>query len=374
MFKREILQPDDCRKLGAGSHGPVWVYRYKSSKHPWTLCVGTQAEPKSGKLSLGGFRIVPAERAALPGFDPAKEAVGLACGMSEKVYWSKVAKVGGPLGLQNLERITGGKCVLLPSAGARVGEAGDIELLEFALSCLKDMEEVSGAYLVTGQDLGHGMMSDKKNSSLQYMADRFRGCVVADTGKPTGSGNFYVLKGMLGALGLSLADSKIGFIGAGNVGRYVLDQARLHGAAISAVEPNAKVREQLSALGVEVAETSTKQSLLASEIDALVLNANGGSLDDQSIEKIIANQRIKIICGSENLVCPNPDGPMRLQAAGKHFAPTELCGMMGYLTAVEEYLSRAAGTALSMDALFEASKKLEEVGKRIITGEFSLEY
>lgn len=373
MFKREILEPKDCQKLSSAAHGPVWVYRYTAEEKPWVLCIATQAEPNSGKLSLGGFRIVPAERASIAGFDPAVEAIGLACGMSEKVYWSKAATVGGPLGIQNLPRITGGKCVLLPSKGYRVGEPGDKELLDFAIECLKDMESVSGVNVVTGQDLGHGLMSSGECSSLKYMVDRFRGSTLADTGKPTGSGNFYILKGMLRGLGIDLKSASLGFIGAGNVGRLIVERSLAAGAKAFVVENNPQTRKELAEMGAVVFEPKDKAKLLSEAIDAVVLNANGGSLDLESIAIINSNPRLKIVCGSENLVCPDPSGPSLLAKAGKVFAPTELCGMMGYLTAVEDYLSRQSKKELNLDVLFEASKKLEVVGERITKGEFSTE-
>src|SRR5690606_23320166 len=142
----------------------------------------THGEKGSGKLSLGGFRIVPEARAATPEFDPGREAIGLALGMEEKIFWSRLVKVAGPLGKGELHRVVGGKCVLLPTKVARVGEPDDRELLNFAIDAMKDFEDFSGVYLVTGQDLGHGTMSDGHTSSLEFLSSNFRGSVIADTG------------------------------------------------------------------------------------------------------------------------------------------------------------------------------------------------
>jgi len=97
-------------------------------------------------------------------------------------------------------------------------------------------------------------------------------------------------------------------------------------------------------------------------MDVLVLNAAGGSLDHQAIELCAANERLKIVCGSENLAMPDPDGAVTLQRAHKTYCPTELGGMMGYLTAVEEYLAHVEGEPFRVETLLEAARALEPVG------------
>jgi hypothetical protein len=51
-----------------------------------------------------------------------------------------------------------------------------------------------------------------------------------------------------------------------------------------------------------------------------------------------------------------------LQRARKVYCPTELGGMMGYLTAVEEYLAHVEGQAFDMETLFTAAHRLELAG------------
>jgi len=226
--KREVLEPSATLKLAPPLHGPippeaqVWVYRYTHATRGWRFSIATLGEPQSQKLSLGGFRIVPEARAALPGFDTDREAIGLALGMEEKVYWSRILKVGGTLAQRNLARIVGGKCVLLPSKGSRIGEPLDRELLDFALECFHDMENCSGVNLVTGQDLGHGMLSDGLTSSLQYLNARFKGAITADTSRPTGEGNYYFLLGALRAFAVPVKASVLALIGVGNIGDHLL--------------------------------------------------------------------------------------------------------------------------------------------------------
>jgi hypothetical protein len=55
-----------------------------------------------------------------------------------------------------------------------------------------------------------------------------------------------------------------------------------------------------------------------------------------------------------------------LLAGHKAFAPTELGGMMGYLTAVEEYLSARAGQPFELQAVLDAARRLEEVGREVM--------
>ena len=118
-----IIEPAGAARLApdlSSGMPKLWVYRYVHPFTRWRLSIATHAEPGSQKLSLGGFRIAPEARTSSPGFDSDREAVGLAIGMEEKVYWSRLLGIGGPLARKNLARIVGGKCVLHPTPEARV--------------------------------------------------------------------------------------------------------------------------------------------------------------------------------------------------------------------------------------------------------------
>ncbi|MEP7000620.1 MAG: hypothetical protein ABI969_09090 [bacterium] len=360
----ETLRPIDTAKLvpELARHGNagVWVYRYTEATSGWRLSIATFAEPGSRKLSLGGFRIAPEARTSSPGFDSDREAIGLAMGMEEKVYWSRLMHVGGPLALRDTSRIVGGKCVLHPTPDARVGQPRDRELLDFAIACFQDVEARAGFSLTTGQDLGHGVMSDGVTSSLEYLNARFTGSVVVDTSKPTGEGNFFVLAGMLRGADVSVEHATVGLIGCGNIGMHVLGRLRERGAAMIALESSATRREEIAALGIPVFAPEEKEEFLRRPMDAVVVNASGGSLDSQSVALIAANDRLRIVCGSENLVMPDhAAGSEALRVARKAYAPTELGGMMGYLTAVEEYLARGEGVPFDVQTMMLAAKKLD---------------
>ena len=85
MLAPTILRPIDVARafpdLGKFQTPGIWVYRYTDPTTGWRLSIATCAEPGSAKLSLGGFRIVPEERASVPDFDSDREAVSLAVGM-----------------------------------------------------------------------------------------------------------------------------------------------------------------------------------------------------------------------------------------------------------------------------------------------------
>ena len=132
------------------------------------------------------------------------------------------------------------------TADARIGKPRDRELLDFAIECLIDCNRSAGIRITTGQDLGHGTMSDGRTASLQYLNRGFRGSVVADTSKPTGEGNYFVLVGMLRAFELSLRQATIGLIGAGNIGMHVAQRVRGEGARAVAVELRPERRAQLA--------------------------------------------------------------------------------------------------------------------------------
>ena len=341
----------------------VWVYRYVGP-NGWRLSIATHAEPGSNKLSLGGFRIAPLERTEEPGFDSDVEAIGLGMGMEEKVHWSRVVGVGGPLTRQGMGAIVGGKCVLHPTADARVGQPRDRELLDFAVACLVDCEESAGIRITTGQDLGHGLMSDGKTSSLDYLHRGFAGSVVADTSKPTAEGNYHVLLGMLRAFGIAPKDAMIGIVGAGNIGSHIIERLFALGAKMVVIERDTKRMSRVRREGIAGRSPFFLPALLHGDIEALVLNAAGGSLSTENVRVSAANERLKVICGSENLVMPHPEDAEMYRKAGKSYCPTELGGMMGYLTAVEQYLARAAGKAFDIQSMMDVAAELEEPAYR----------
>ena len=374
---RTVLSPAESAALVpdlATTRNPnIWVYQYAHPAQPWTLSIATHAPPGSGKLSLGGFRIAPLERTTSEGFTTDREAIALAIGMEEKVHWSRVIGVGGPLALRDITRVVGGKCVLAPTDDSRVGNPRDVELLAWAAQCLNDVERAAGIHITTGQDLGHGRMSTGE-ASLEFLHARFAGSVVADTSIPTGEGNFQILRGMLRAFELPLAQSTIGLIGCGNIGMHIVQRLRAHpGVTILVCESREDRRAELEALRIRTWGPESKQAFLALPMDALAVNAAGGTLDATSIATIARNTRLKAICGSENLVMPDHvAGSAALQSAKKVYAPTELGGMMGYLTAVEEYLSVLEGQRFEVATMLRAAERLETAGyeatARIIAG------
>jgi hypothetical protein len=381
-LEKQVLAPADTRALAAdllpGRDQGVWVHRYTVPECGWVLSIATHAEPGSKKLSLGGFRIAPEERTSLPGYDNDREAIGLAVGMEEKIYWSRLIKVGGPLALRDSSRIVGGKCVLWPTPDARVGKPRDRALLDFAVACCRDFEATAGAHLTTGQDLGHGMLSDGVTSSLRYVHDRFKGSVLSDTSKPTAEGNYYLLRGVLGALGITLGQARVALIGCGNIGEHVLARLREHGSEVAVMEAVPAKRASLTARGVAVWSPDDREDFLRRSVDAVVVNASGGSLDPLAIDLIARNRAVRAICGCENLAMPDPRGAEVLRAAGKVYCPTELGGMMGYLTAVEEYLAHLEGVPFDQGTLFEAARRLEVAGREatglVVRSSFALSF
>ena len=363
-----VLDPAACARiepaLASTANPAVRLYRYTDRATGWVLSIATHGEPGSGQLSLGGFRIAPEHRTSLAGYDNDREAIELAMGMEEKIQWSRLIGVAGPLLRGHPTALVGGKCVLKPTADARVGQPRDGALLDFAVACFLDFEATSGIHLTTGQDLGHGTMSDGVTPSLAYVHRRFKGSVLADTSKPTAEGNYRILRGMLTALGAPLAEARVGLIGCGNIGEHVLGRVRDEGATPFVLEATPAKRAKISAEGVATFAPDEKADFLRLPLDAVVVNASGGSLDAPSIAAIAASPSVKVICGSENLAMPDPRGAEVLRAAGKVYCPTELGGMMGYLTAVEEYLAERDGVPFEVRTLFAAAEKLEEAGLR----------
>jgi len=312
--------------------------------------------------SLGGFRIAPKERTQHADYNNDREALGLGIGMEEKVFWSRLVRIAGPRTLPQLDRVVGGKCVLYPTEDARVGMPRDRELLDFAGAALNQFEASTGVKVTTGQDLGHGTMSDGKTHSLAYLHEQFAGSILSDTSHPTAEGNYWMLKGCLAGFGISLPAASIALIGAGNIGMHLIHRLQKDGARMIVLEANPARVTELREQGVEAYETTTRSAFLQRSFDALVVNANGGTLDTATVKLICQNIQVKVICGCENLTMPHPEDAELFRDAGKIYTPTEMCGMMGYLTAIEERLSNAAGVPFSLIPLLEAATKLQEVG------------
>ncbi|MBL7662261.1 hypothetical protein JNK13_05860 [bacterium] len=363
-FIKQTLTPDQSKKLLGNTAHPVWIYLYQHPQHQWEFAIGTLAEPGSEKFSLGGFRIVPVERAETAGFSTATEAGSLALGMEKKVYWSKLVEVAGPRGRRVLPRVVGGKCVLKPSRGYRVGESNDEEALNFGITCLKDFEQSVKVHIVTGQDLGHGVLSNGDETSLEFLGRHFPGSILADTSKPTGEGNYYALKGMLEGFGIDVKNARVGMMGCGHVGSQVLHKLREKGAKVKILESSEHKVQMFSRDGIKAYLPTHQEDFLREDFDALVVNAVGGSLNGVTVERIVKNPAIKAICGSENLALADPSLELELRKAEKLFAPTEWAGMMGYLTAVEERLCALENEPFDIEVMLEEAHLLKESAVR----------
>jgi hypothetical protein len=237
-------------------------------------------------------------------------------------------------------------------------------MLDFAARCLSEVEQSAGIHITTGQDLGHGLMHDGRTQSLDYLNARFAGSVVADTSIPTGEGNLRLLQGMLRAWSIPVERATIGLVGCGNIGMHIVSRLREEhpGVTLLVCESRADRRAELEAMGIRTTAAEAKAAFLQMPMDALVVNAAGGTLDRASVLACVANERLRVVCGSENLVMPEPGLEELLRQAEKVFAPTELGGMMGYLTAVEQYLSVIEKVPFLVDAMLGAAQRLETAG------------
>ena len=367
-FELKIFAPAQCKEMVPEIEKDAWVYEYHCRSEPsWILSIATQGKKHSEEFSLGGFRIVPEARASQLHYSNTAEATSLAHSMGKKVAWSKRFVVAGPLAMplvQN-DKIVGGKCVLLPTNGARMGEPRDKEILDFAIECMQHFEHSTGIFLTTGQDLGHDTMSDGTTYSCKYLNDRFPSSILADTSKPTGEGNYYVLKGMLNAKRVPLDKATIGLIGFGNVGSQVFSRLEESRCRIVVLESSEEKRSQLKSKGIEVYTPNERQAFFSMPMDAIAINGNGSSLDDQAIDWIISNKSLNIITGCENLMMTNASNEQKLIKNNKIYVQPELCGMMGYLTALEERLARLYNKPFELNGLFEAAKTLEGVAEKV---------
>jgi hypothetical protein len=148
---------------------------------------------------------------------------------------------------------------------------------------------------------------------------------------------------------------------------HFICRLREDNAKMFALEMQPERRRQLEHTGVQACPTQSKDDFLREPMDALVVNASGGSLCSDSVRTSSDNERLKVVCGSENLVMPNPADADIYRAHHKAYCPTELGGMMGYLTAVEEYLAHLDGSAFDANTIMTAARELEEPAFRATT-------
>jgi 6-phosphogluconate dehydrogenase (decarboxylating) len=157
----------------------------------------------------------------------------------------------------------------------------------------------------------------------------------------------------------------VGLVGLGNIGQHVLDRLLALGTTVLAIEPDAARAARAAERGVRMYALDDKATFLAQPMDALVVNARGGTLDLASAHLVAGNARCRIVCGCENLAMPDATAADVLRHAHTAWFPTEFGGMMGYLTAAEEYLCAKAGAAFDVQALFDAAARLEDAGREI---------
>jgi hypothetical protein len=164
-------------------------------------------------------------------------------------------------------------------------------------------------------------------------------------------------------------------VGAGNIGRTLLGRLHALGAQVGVVEAVAGTRTALAAAGVATWAAEQRLEAMAGAWDAVAVNAAGGSLDPAACAVLAANPAVRVVCGSENLAMPDAAGEHTLLAGSTLYAPTELGGMMGYLTAVEEYLARRAGATFDVEPLLAAAERLGVAGeiaaRRVVAGGFA---
>ncbi|GEM_PF-694813 len=378
-LQTEILDPATTSRLIPDCPKDLWLFR-ATRDDGFRLSVATHAEPDSGQYNCGGLRIVP-EAMINRHFDSDIMALRLGIEMDNKGSFARMTGIAGPRVIEAFEKIQFGKYVVLPPLGYRVGENKDLETMGFIVDALTAFEDEFGVMAITGQDAGHGDLSNGEKS-LDYIADRFVGSGKLNTGEPTGHGNFALLKGMFKGLGKNLVDSNIALFGCGNVGGPLLVRILEHGMQdIFVCEGVDEKRRMLAnSLGInKVFPEERKEELLNYKIDAVVFNTLGKSLDNATIKAICNNPHIQIVSGCENMIWPDQSQEERFLEARKIMSPTELCGMGGWLAAAEESLARRAGDeTFSMRQMLKPLDKMAEVGERvvkeIVQGGYELSY
>lgn len=130
----------------------------------------------------------------------------------------------------------------------------------------------------------------------------------------------------------SLADKRIGIVGAGKVGGRLAQHLVREGAEVFIHDPATQaqvwIREQLP----EAVIADSLEALLQSELDILSPNAMGGFITSD----LAATVDVRLICGGANNQLATPDVAETLHARGVLYAPDFLVNCGGVIQVAEE--------------------------------------
>lgn len=362
-----------CSKLLPHAHPNAKVYQY-AGPFGWTLSIATVADEHRGLVSLGGNRIVPLAMQQEAGFNADAMAIALASGMQEKIDAMLRYDLHRAVDFVELTKYVGGKNVCLPTDEARIG--GDSSkrrleaqrsLLDFQVEAFLDFEQRTGIRLATGQDLGQDKMLDGVESVVYMNQHGVKGCVTVNTADPTARGVFHLSRGMLEAFDVAPAKARIGLVGFGKIGAHVADHWRHIGADVFTLESSPERQALAQQANIKLFTAAQRQEFFAEEMDAVLVNANGYSLDDVSVPLIIANKRLKVVTGAENLALARPELELDLLKAGKPLCPTETAGLMGAFAAAWEHHLNTQDQRLALDRMDPVARQLGVVGRRVVS-------
>ncbi|MCB9029792.1 MAG: hypothetical protein H6619_01990 [Deltaproteobacteria bacterium] len=387
-YRWEIVDPEECARLLPTAHQALHLFRFQDTANGFSMSIATVAEPNSGKYSLGGLRIVPEADMRSRGFSADKVALGLADGMEQKVFYSRLVPFEGLRISESLRRgeIVGGKVVVCPNREGWVGQANDREFLDFVIKGLQTFEAEYGVTLVTGQDVGHGVLHSREGddgivTSLRYLNERFVGSRNTDTSFATAHGNIAVLSGLRDAFEIPIHQLRLGLCGFGAVGRRLIDGFRWKGVDVTGLHlaeyDEAKFPDARTSLedpdGIRVHPYSDRGIVAGEEIDGFVVNALRGSLTQDVVRALCANTNVRFVTGCENLPFPlefADQGERELMQSGTLWIPTEFTGMMGFITAVESVHAERLGDPFHVTDMKAPAKLLRpyvaELARRYI--------
>ncbi len=361
-----VYSPQETQQLLPGRVKDMLLFEAKAGD--FSMHISTHADPHSDHFNCGGLRIVP-EELVHEDYDNRIAALRLGHEMDQKGDFARLTEIAGPRVRENFGKIHFGKFVVQPPVGARVGQYRDQELMDFIVAGLEKFESELGVKAITGQDLGHGKLRNGQ-TSLSHLSSRYSGCVDIDTSLPTALGNFYMLKGLLAGQGIQLSKAHVGLVGFGNIGSHLTDLLQKHGVGkVYVCESDLEVRRQkaIEKVGAFVWRGDERTLFLHEPLDAVVFNANGGSLDNETVGDILNSRTIKIVTGCENMIWP--DGVSREEEflrSGKIMPPTELTGMGGWLAAAEALIAKREGdSSFQVEQMFDSLIGLERVGREV---------
>jgi hypothetical protein len=218
------------------------------------------------------------------------------------------------------------------------------------------VNSVGLSQLLTGYKIVTQLDYDQKDTHVAlhaYVPD----LLMASSHFPSAAATHLLFSYLLEHRGISSQQAKWCVVGVGEVGRRLVQLLQENGSHdIRVCDTNPSVVAELCADRSVTAVTMIEA--LRTDLDALVFCSPRGTFTESVANALAQNGSISVAGGPEAGIADNLGAVQRLEATGKWFVPSSLCGSVGLLCNLEEM----AGLAIDLPAqLFALQSRAQEI-------------